>query len=107
PIVTPDNTLRCWKDEDELEHAASLGVLDADEVRAEADRVVAAWPFRDRLGRLSPGPGMAAAAPPARLGARLRALSPRRGRRGPGSVSGSRRRTPRARADCAQRPPRP
>ena len=44
-IVTPDNTLRCWKDEDELEHAASLGVLDADEVRAEADRVVAVWPF--------------------------------------------------------------
>jgi hypothetical protein len=43
-IVTPDNTLR-WKDEDELEHAASLGLLDADEVRAEADRVVAAWPF--------------------------------------------------------------
>ena len=34
-IVTPDNTLRCWKDEDELEHAASLGVLDADEVRAK------------------------------------------------------------------------
>ena len=31
-IVTPDNTLRCWKDEDELEHAASLGMLDADEV---------------------------------------------------------------------------
>jgi hypothetical protein len=43
-IVTPDGALR-WKDEDELEHAAGLGLLDAAEVRAEAGRVVQAWPF--------------------------------------------------------------
>jgi hypothetical protein len=43
-IVTPDGALR-WKDEDELEHAAELGLLDHVEVRAEADRVVEAWPF--------------------------------------------------------------
>jgi len=43
-IVTADGSLR-WKDEDELEHAAELGLLDAAEVRAEAERVVAAWPF--------------------------------------------------------------
>jgi hypothetical protein len=43
-IVGPDKTMR-WKDEDELEHAASLGLLDSDEVRAEAERVVTDWPF--------------------------------------------------------------
>jgi predicted RNA-binding protein associated with RNAse of E/G family len=43
-IVLPDGTHR-WKDEDELEQAAALGLLDADEVRAEAARVLAEWPF--------------------------------------------------------------
>ncbi len=43
-IVTPDGAVR-WKDEDELEHAASLGLVDAAEVRAEAERVLEASPF--------------------------------------------------------------
>jgi len=43
-IVTPDGSVR-WKDEDELEHAASLGLVDAAEVRAEAERVLDASPF--------------------------------------------------------------
>ena len=43
-IVTPDGSLR-WKDEDELEHAAELGLVDEAAVRAEAERVVAEWPF--------------------------------------------------------------
>ena len=43
-IVFPDGTYR-WKDEDELEQAAAAGLLDADEVRAEAARVLAEWPF--------------------------------------------------------------
>jgi hypothetical protein len=43
-IVHPDGSYR-WKDEDELEQAAALGLLDADEVRAEAADVLAEWPF--------------------------------------------------------------
>jgi hypothetical protein len=43
-IVDAAGTLR-WKDEDELEHAAALGLVEAAEVRAEAARVVAEWPF--------------------------------------------------------------
>ena len=43
-IVRPDGSYR-WKDEDELEQAAALGLLDADEVRAEAQRVIREWPF--------------------------------------------------------------
>lgn len=43
-IVAPDGSYR-WKDEDELEEAAALGLLDADEVRAEARRVLEEWPF--------------------------------------------------------------
>ena len=34
-----------WKDEDELEEAAALGLLDAEAVRAEARRVLREWPF--------------------------------------------------------------
>jgi hypothetical protein len=34
-----------WKDEDELEQAAALGLLDAGAVRAEARRVLDEWPF--------------------------------------------------------------
>jgi hypothetical protein len=55
-IVTPEGTLQ-WKDEDELEHAASLGLLDAGEVRAEADRVVADWPFPTGWEGFRPDPG--------------------------------------------------
>jgi predicted RNA-binding protein associated with RNAse of E/G family len=43
-IVQPDGGYR-WKDEDELEHAAALGLLDAEAVRAEAARVLEEWPF--------------------------------------------------------------
>lgn len=43
-IVEPGGAVR-WKDQDELEHAAERGLLDAGEVRAEAERVVADWPF--------------------------------------------------------------
>ena len=43
-IVMPDGTFR-WKDEDELEQAAALGLVDADAVRAEAARVLEEWPF--------------------------------------------------------------
>jgi Protein of unknown function (DUF402) len=43
-IVFPDGSYR-WKDEDELEQAAALGLLDADEVRAEAARVLDESPF--------------------------------------------------------------
>jgi hypothetical protein len=43
-IVQPDGTYE-WKDEDELEHAAALGLLDAEAVRAEAARVLDEWPF--------------------------------------------------------------
>jgi hypothetical protein len=43
-IVAADLTMH-WKDEDELEQAASIGLLDADEVRRDAARVVDEWPF--------------------------------------------------------------
>jgi hypothetical protein len=43
-IVMPDGTYR-WKDEDELEQAAALGLLDPDAIRAEAARVLEEWPF--------------------------------------------------------------
>jgi len=43
-IVEPDGSFR-WKDEDELEQAAAAGLLDAAGVRAEAERVLAEWPF--------------------------------------------------------------
>ena len=54
-IVTPDRGLR-WKDEDELEHAASLGLIDAVAVRAEAERVVEAWPFPTGWEEFEPDP---------------------------------------------------
>jgi hypothetical protein len=43
-VITPDGSVG-WKDEDELEQAAALGLLDGDEVRAEAERVLAAPPW--------------------------------------------------------------
>jgi len=44
-IVRPDGSVR-WKDEDELDEAARLGLLDAAAIRAEAERVLAdpPWP---------------------------------------------------------------
>ena len=44
-VVSPDGSVR-WKDEDELEQAARAGLLDANAVRAEAERVLAdpPWP---------------------------------------------------------------
>jgi hypothetical protein len=55
-IVAPDGSYR-WKDEDELEHAAELGLLDPAEVRAEAERVLAAWPFPTGWEDFLPDPG--------------------------------------------------
>ncbi len=43
-VIRPDGDV-LWKDEDELEEAATLGLVDADAVRAEARRVVEEWPF--------------------------------------------------------------
>lgn len=43
-VVELDGTHR-WKDEDELEQAAALGLLDAEAIRAEAARVLEEWPF--------------------------------------------------------------
>jgi len=43
-VVSPDGSVR-WKDEDELDRAAAEGLLDAAEVRAEAERVLAARPW--------------------------------------------------------------
>ncbi len=57
-IVRPDGALR-WKDEDELQHAAEAGLVDAAEVRAEADRVVAAWPFPTGWEDFRPDPAWA------------------------------------------------
>jgi hypothetical protein len=54
-IVTPDGTVR-WKDEDELEHAASLGLVDAAKVRAEAERVLEASPFLTGWEEFRPEP---------------------------------------------------
>ena len=44
-VVKPDGTVR-WKDEDELEQAAASGYLDAADVRAQAEAVLAdpPWP---------------------------------------------------------------
>jgi uncharacterized protein len=43
-IVTADGTVR-WKDEEELEEAAALGLVDAASVRREAERVLAKPPW--------------------------------------------------------------
>jgi hypothetical protein len=43
-IVRPDGSYE-WKDEDELEQADAVSLLDADAVRAEAARVLEEWPF--------------------------------------------------------------
>jgi len=43
-VVRPDREV-VWKDAGELAEAAALGLLDADAVRAEAERVLEEWPF--------------------------------------------------------------
>jgi hypothetical protein len=57
-IVRPDGSYR-WKDEDELEAAAAVGLLDADAVRAEAARVLEEWPFPTGWEDWRPQPGWA------------------------------------------------
>ena len=58
-IVTPDRELR-WKDEDELEHAAALGLVDAEAVHAQAERVLEAWPFPTGWEEFDPDPAWTA-----------------------------------------------
>jgi hypothetical protein len=55
-IVQPDRSYR-WKDEDELEQAGAAGLVDPDEVRAEAARVLAEWPFPTGWEGWRPDPG--------------------------------------------------
>lgn len=43
-IARPDGSLE-WKDEDELEHADELGLVDAAEIRRDAERAVAGPPW--------------------------------------------------------------
>jgi hypothetical protein len=43
-VVSPDGAVR-WKDEDELELAATIGLVDAAEVRARAERLLMAPPW--------------------------------------------------------------
>ena len=54
-IVQADGSYR-WKDEDELEQAAALGLLDADAVREEAARVLEEWPFPTGWENWQPDP---------------------------------------------------
>jgi len=59
-LVEPDGSWH-WKDEDELDEAARLGLLDADAVRAEAKRVLKEWPFPTGCGgetAAKPNPGV-------------------------------------------------
>ncbi len=62
-VVMADGSVR-WKDEDELEHAAALGLLDAGEVRAEAERVLAAPPWPTGWEDWRPDPAWPAPALP-------------------------------------------
>jgi hypothetical protein len=62
-VVLPDRSVR-WKDEDELEQAAALGLLDGDEVRAEAERVLAAPPWPTGWEAWRPDPSWPAPALP-------------------------------------------
>jgi hypothetical protein len=54
-VVAPDGTVR-WKDEDELDEAARAGYLDAGEVRAEAERVLARPPWPTGWEDFEPDP---------------------------------------------------
>lgn len=63
-VVSPDGAVR-WKDEDELEHAARLGLVDAAAVRAEAERVLADPPWPTGLESWRPDPAWPAPVLPA------------------------------------------
>ena len=57
-VVEPDGTWR-WKDEEHLELATHLGAFteeEATEIRAEGERVIAAWPFPTGWEGWRPGP---------------------------------------------------
>jgi Protein of unknown function (DUF402) len=54
-IARPDGSVE-WKDEDELEHAAALGLLDAAVVRADAERVLAEPPWPTGWETFRPDP---------------------------------------------------
>ena len=66
-IVQPDGRY-VWKDEDELEQAAALGLVDAAAVRAEAARVLEEWPFPTGWEDWRPDPVVADPAAAGRLG---------------------------------------
>ncbi len=63
-VVRPDGAVR-WKDEDELDEAASLGLLDAAAVRAEAERVLADPPWPTGWEQWQPDPSWPAPRLPA------------------------------------------
>jgi hypothetical protein len=54
-VVEPDGTVR-WKDEDELAQAAEAGYLDARDVRAQAERVLAHPPWPTGWESFEPDP---------------------------------------------------
>ena len=54
-LVFPSGSYE-WKDEDELEEAAALGLLDAGAVRAEASRFLEEWPFPTGWEEWQPDP---------------------------------------------------
>jgi protein associated with RNAse G/E len=54
-IVSADTTVR-WKDEDELEQAASLNLVDAEDVRMEATKLLERWPFPTGWEQFRPEP---------------------------------------------------
>ena len=62
-VVLPDGSVR-WKDEDELDQAAAEGLLDAAEVRAEAERVLARPPWPTDWETWRPDPSWPAPALP-------------------------------------------
>jgi uncharacterized protein len=55
-IARPDGSLT-WKDEDELDEAGRLGLVDADEVRRDADRVLRDRPWPTGWEHFRPDPG--------------------------------------------------
>jgi hypothetical protein len=57
-VVEPDGSWR-WKDEDHLELATRLGAFteeEANEIRAEGERVIASWPFPTGWEQWRPDP---------------------------------------------------
>jgi len=54
-IARPDGSME-WKDEDELAHAADLGLVNADEVRRDADRIIADVPWPTGWEDFQPDP---------------------------------------------------